>query len=107
MQSPAPTVDRGAVMRRAGVHQLVGRDEEGAVAAEADRDDLDAVRDELAGGGVHVAQGGQRVADELGELLVVGLDEVRAGGDGRGIGAPEESTATRMPRSRTRVTSSA
>ena len=57
MQSPAPTVDRGAVIVARACTQLVGRDEEGAVAAEADRDDLDAVGDELTGGGAHVAAG--------------------------------------------------
>ena len=68
--------------------ELVGGDEEGAVTTEAHRDDLDAVGDEVAGGGVDVAQRGQGVPDELGELLVVGLDEVGAGGDGAAIGRP-------------------
>ena len=70
---------QGVGDRGRGVDLLVGGDEEGAVAAEAHGDDLDAVGDEVEGGGADVAEGRQVVADELGELLVVGLDQVRAG----------------------------
>src|SRR5580765_4313739 len=48
---------QGSSDRRPGVDDLVSRDEEGAVAAEAHGDDLDAVGDQLAGGGVDVAEG--------------------------------------------------
>ena len=48
---------QGCRDRRPGVRALVGRDEQGAVAAEADGDDVDAAGDELAGGVADVAPG--------------------------------------------------
>ena len=89
VESPAPTVDSGTSGGPPAHHDAVGEHEQGAVRAEADQDGPGARRDDLAGGVDDVADGRQLAPDELGELLVVGLDEREpALPDGAGRAAP-------------------
>ena len=98
VESPAPTVLRTVIGRGPGVVLAGPVDQQGAAGAQADQDRADAAGTQLAGGHQHVAEGAQRAPDELGQLLVVGLDQVGTRPRPRRAAArPQVSTAIRRP----------